>query len=217
MPKIKMPTKSPHVDMTPMVDLFSLLLTFFMLTTSFRPQEAAIIDTPNSISEKQAPDKNLMTIYVDSIGHVYFNIDNGKDSSTHFRKDILVDMGKNYNLTFSDKQIDKFSKLSSFGLPLKNMKKWLDSEDPKEKELLQKEGIPTDSAEGRSSELWYWVRVSRQLNPESEVALKGAGGADYKVVKKVMDILQDNGVNKFNLVTTLQKEAVTLEEVKKIK
>lgn len=217
MPKIKMPVKSPHVDMTPMVDLFSLLLTFFMLTTSFRPQEAAIIDTPNSISEKQGPDKNIMTLFIDSIGHVYFNVDNGKDSTTHYRKDILLAMVENYpnyNLKFTEKQIKKFTNLSSFGLALKDMGKWLDSEDPKEKEKIQKNGIPIDSADGRPSELWYWVRVSRQINPESEVAIKGAASADYKVVKKVIDILQDNKVNKFNLVTNLQKEEVSLKDVK---
>jgi biopolymer transport protein ExbD len=40
MPKIKPPARSPHIDMTPMVDLFSVLLIFLLLTASFRPQEA---------------------------------------------------------------------------------------------------------------------------------------------------------------------------------
>ena len=52
MSKIKLPSKPPKIDMTPMVDLFMLLLTFFMLTASFIPQEAVQVDTPNSISEK---------------------------------------------------------------------------------------------------------------------------------------------------------------------
>ena len=92
MPKIKQPARSPHIDMTPMVDLFSLLLTFFMLTTSFRPQEAAPIETPNSVSEKQAPDNDIMTIFISKEGKVFFNFDNGKDTSTHFRTKLLQKM-----------------------------------------------------------------------------------------------------------------------------
>ena len=94
------------------------------------------------------------------------------------------------------------------------MSKWLNSDDPKEKERLQKNGIPTDSAEGRPSELWYWINVSRVKNVDSEVAIKGAASADYKIVKKVIDILQENKVNKFNLVTNLQKEEVSLNDIK---
>ena len=89
MPKIKLPVKSPHIDMTPMVDLFSLLLTFFMLTSSFRPHEAAIIDTPNSISEKMTPEKNVITILIDKNDKVYMNFDNGLDTTVLIRKEVL--------------------------------------------------------------------------------------------------------------------------------
>ncbi|MEI6898241.1 MAG: biopolymer transporter ExbD [Bacteroidota bacterium] len=211
MPKIKAPVRSPHIDMTPMVDLFSVLLIFLLLTASFRPQEAATISSPSSISEKQAQDKDIMTIIIGKDGKVFFNIDNGKDSTKHTRSNLLEEMGKRYNIPFSKKDLIEFGKLSSFGMPMSDMRKWLNTKDSKVKEKLQT-GIPMDSVD---NQLGYWVRYARLVNPYAEVAIKGDGDTEYSVVKKIMDLLQENKVNKFNLVTNLEKQEVKLTDIPK--
>ncbi len=208
MPKIKLPVKTPHIDMTPMVDLFALLLTFFMLTTSFRPQEATVIDSPNSISEKVAPEKNVITILVGKDNKVYLNFDNGLDTSVSIREEVLKKVAEQFNLKFTDKELKTFSTNSSFGMPANRLKAWLNTEDSKEREKFQT-GIPIDSTD---NQLNLWVRFIRIQNPNAVVAIKGDAEADFKVVKHVMDILQDNQVNKFNLVTNLMKEEAKPEE-----
>ena len=102
MPKIKLPTKSPHIDMTPMVDLFSVVLTFLMLTTTMRQQEPAPVDTPYSISEKPTPDFNAMTLLISNDDKVFLNFDNGPDTILKFRPKVLTQMGTRYGIEFTE-------------------------------------------------------------------------------------------------------------------
>ena len=126
MPKIKLATKSPRIDMTPMVDLFTLLLTFFILTATFRPQEAAPVDTPFSVSEKPMMDANVMTVIISKDNRVFFNVDNGPDTILKFRPKILTEMGKRYNIEFTPDELRKFEKSgTSFGVSIQDMKAFL--------------------------------------------------------------------------------------------
>jgi biopolymer transport protein ExbD len=208
MAKLKLPVRSPRIDMTPMVDLFALLLTFFMLTTTFRPQEPVNVDTPSSVSDKLNPERNVMTLLISKDNKVFFNLDNGRDSSKHIRIEVLENVAKQYKLKFTSEQLSKFEKMASFGLPIAKMSAWIDMKDEKARLEIQKNGIPMDSTD---NQLAMWILFARKANPDAEAVIKGDGEADFKVVKKIMDIVQAAKINRFNLITNLEKVEVKLD------
>lgn len=211
MPKVKLPTKSPRVDMTPMVDLFSVLLIFFVLTATVRPQEAAPILIPFSVSEKTVPDANIMTVLIAKDNRILFNIDNGPDTILKYRPKILEEMGKRYNIEFTPQELRKFEKINtSFGVPIQKMKEFLQAQDLQERSKVET-GIPIDSID---NQLATWILCTRQVNPNVQACIKGDAEVDFPIVREVLDILQDKNVNRFNLITSLQVEEIKKEDIK---
>lgn len=197
MPKIKVPKKSPSLDMTPMVDLAFLLVTFFMLTTKFRPDEPVVVDQPSSVSEIPLPDKGVILLTIDGKGRVFFNVE-----GQQMRMDILDRLAERFSLTFDEKERKRFAVLSSVGMPKEKLKEYLSAPDDRRKEMnLETPGIPTDSL---NNELTYWINAARNAAPRYSIAIKGDRNADIPTVKRVIDILQSNKANRFALITNLE-------------
>jgi biopolymer transport protein ExbD len=61
--------------MTPLVDVAFLLLTFFMLTTQFKPTEEVTIELPASHSEFKLPESDVMTVNIAKDGRIFLGLD----------------------------------------------------------------------------------------------------------------------------------------------
>jgi biopolymer transport protein ExbD len=63
-----------HLDMTPMVDVAFLLLTFFMLTTTFSKSNTMEINIPPETGEISIAERNVMTLRVPGDGFAYWSL-----------------------------------------------------------------------------------------------------------------------------------------------
>jgi len=212
MAKAKVKKQSTFIDMTAMSDVTVLLLTFFMLTSTFVQDEPVKVQTPASVSEFKIPENNLMTILVDSKGKLFMSFTNDKD-----KLETLTAVGEDYGITFTPKEQAAFKKLDSFGVPIQSMKSFLnlpsDQQDKYIKDLdNQRVGIPTDSmavsdARGQISqdnEFKRWVTYATTKNPDLLIAIKADKSTNYPVVKKVIDQLSDMRKYRYLLITSLK-------------
>jgi len=197
MGKVKVHRNPPSLDMTPMVDLAFLLVTFFMLTTTFAPEEPVVVDIPSSVSEIILPDKDRIIISVADDGRVFFDMDN-----KNHRMSMLRYMGEKYGISFSPEQQNSFAILSGFGIPMNVLPQFLDM-DPDERKGVTQPGIPADSV---NNELADWIVFARMSNPKVRIAVKGDRDTNYKTVEQVINTLIDRKVLRFNLITGLEQE-----------
>ena len=198
MARVKPKRHSIRVDMTAMTDVSFLLLTFFILTAQFAKPDIETITTPSSISDQLLPDASLMTILSTTDGKFYFTpVENGTE-----RIALLDKMGQKYGMSFTDKEKVAFSNLQSVGVPMSQMKRFLDLPDDQRKAYKSDTGIPMDSTK---KELVDWVQQSLSINPDYKLAIKGDVGTKYPKVKALFEGLRDIQFYKFWLITSQEQ------------
>ena len=199
MAKIKMKKKSTSTDMTAMCDVAFLLLTFFILTATAKVPDVLPVDTPASTVQTKLPEKDLATLTVGK-GKVFFDL-KGKN----IRIRTLELMAQKYKLDFSEADKKRFAIMESFGVPVQSLKQIIDMQ-PSDRTKANQPGIPTDSLDNQLAD---WVQNARIANIEEDdkelqIAIKGDAKEEYPIIKKVMDILQEQKINSFSLVTGLR-------------
>jgi biopolymer transport protein ExbD len=193
MPKVKIPRKSVAIDMTPMVDMAFLLVTFFILTAAFKPDEPVTVVKPASETAKSIEPDIRIEITVSDDGRVFFDMSNKGN-----RAQLIKDMGSEYKVTFDSLEVYNFSLLSAFGEPMDSMKAFLDMSPDQRKKIVQP-GIPSDSAH---NELADWLDFGRHISGSSMiVTLRADQNSNYSVINKVIKTFQDKNATRFELVT----------------
>lgn len=199
-----MSKKSTSIDMTAMCDVAFLLLTFFILTATAKVPEPLPVDTPSSTVQTKLPDSDLAMLTVgksDGKEQVFFGV-KGKE----IRMATLDYMAQKYKMTFTDQERTQFSLVDEFGVPMEGLKQLLAMKSADRAKKGVQPGIPCDSL---NNQLQDWIQYARKANidvnqKELQFAIKGDAKEEYPQIKKVMDILQDQKINSFNLVTGLR-------------
>lgn len=203
MAKVKMSKKASAIDMTAMCDVSFLLLTFFILTATAKQPEIVPVETPASTVQVKLPDTDLAIITIADGGKVFFGV-----KAADVRMKTLELIGEQYSLSFNDEEKKRFSLMEEFGVPVNQLKSVIQLSSSDRNKAGVQTGIPHDSI---NNQLTEWIKAARNANAEVNeqqlnFAIKGDAKEQYPEIKKIIDILQDQQINKFNLVTGLRGE-----------
>ncbi|MBC7614979.1 MAG: biopolymer transporter ExbD [Pedobacter sp.] len=204
MPRVKVPRKSTAVDMTAMCDVAFLLLTFFILTATSRQPDPLDVKIPSSTVAFKVPDKDLTILSIGK-GKVFIEII-GQD----VKKLTLQKMATLYGTSFTAEQAKRFGVLSAFGTPFNQLANYINMSGEQRTKSGLETGIPTDSTQ--NGELYRWIEQARRAtaelhNTEMRISIKGDADEEYPTVRKIVDVLQRQKVNKFSLITSAEAAA----------
>ena len=218
MGKAKVKRASTSIDMTAMCDVSFLLLTFFVLTATARTPETLTVDTAPSYSQAKLPDGNLAVITVGDEGKVFFSM-----SDPNVRVQTLQQMASIYGMEFSPEEYGKFKNLEDFGVNMKTMKTLL-AADQSARTAERQSGIPVDSTQNASNELFSWVKQARIASakilkdkaiedgkdPDDiellTVAIKSDANEKFPSLNLIIETLRNQKQNKFSFVTGLKAD-----------
>lgn len=195
MPKAKLPRKSTHIDMTAMCDVAFLLLSFFILTTKFKPSEALAVQTPSSVASKVAPQKDVTQITIDKDGKVFLSF-----SEDAPRKEIVEALNTSRNLGLSEAEITALATGPFIGVPIAQLKSL--AAQPKENwPKMQVPGIPV--LDTINNELVDWMRAVKTgfTGIKMNLLVKGDNASKYPSFKGVIDSFKKVDEMKFQMVT----------------
>lgn len=189
------------IDMTPMSDVMVLLLTFFMLTSTFVKNEPVKVNQPSSVSEIKVPESDVLNIIVSKEGKVFMSMDNQNDVLA-----IIQGMDEKCSLGLSGQEMKKFQTDPMWGIPVNSLKGYLDLPSEKMTEVItgKQAGIPLDSIDNGKSEFQLWVTEAVAVKDGLKIAIKADSDTPYEHIKKVMSELRDMDQNRYYLITNLK-------------
>ena len=180
-----------------MVDMAFLLVTFFLLATTFKMPEQAKIQLPLSTSEVDIPQQNLITVSVDREGAVYLAMSNQDVRSAWFRR-----MAAMNDIEVTPEEERAFASLPGFGHPLESLIPHLSL--TREEQLKRPPtGIPADTIHNQLEE---WLIAARGVQPGLRFAIKADHLTSYRHLSKVIGTMTGNKILRFNLVTDKRRE-----------
>lgn len=218
MGKVKIKKKSTLIDMTAMSDVTVLLLTFFMLTSTFLTKEPTTVQTPSSVSEEMIPAKDLVTVLVSSQdkspnaenplaieGKIFLSFTGDSViSSEALREQVLAnavakynEKHKNHPVTLTPKMVSNFKKSNMMGTPFRYLEEVL-SMDPAEMDKLMtdlanpKVGIPINGnkdKQGNLNDFQVWMWALAKMATENRAdAISNAGLVEGTDTQKIRDL-----------------------------
>ena len=192
MPHAKLPRKSTNIDMTAMCDVAFLLLSFFILTTKFKPAEAIAVTTPNSVAAKVADTKDIVLITIDKDGKVFLSMD---DES---KKEIIANtLNSTKNLGLN---VQAFKKAGFYGAPFSGLAAFLSiPEEARKGGALP--GIPAKDSTNSEIREWMSLVLTAYAGQKANIQLKGDNAAKYPAFKTVIDAFKKNDILKFQMIT----------------